>query len=64
MASKYGSVKFGDKEIPLTKDKFPNLVHLPKEARQPVKDYIDKMKKDKKEVLLRELTDMLNQIKR
>jgi hypothetical protein len=56
------TTKIGGKEIPLTKNGLPNRVYLSKEMRTVVKEYADKKKAEKKEVLIKELTDMLNKL--
>jgi len=60
--TKQKTVKFGGKEVPLTKNGLPNLVYLSKEGREVVKGYIDKKKKEKKEILVKELSDLLNKL--
>jgi hypothetical protein len=47
------------KEVPLTKNGLPNRVYLSKEAKEVVAAYADKQKKDKKEIMIKELTDQL-----
>lgn len=61
--SKPKTVTIGGKEVPLTKSGLPNRVHLSKEAREVVAAYAEKQKKDKKEVMLKELTDQLANLK-
>lgn len=61
--SKAKTVTIGGKEVPLTKSGLPNRVHLSKEAREVVAAYAEKQKKDKKEVMLKELTDQLANLK-
>ena len=56
------TIKIGGKEVPLTKNGLPNRVYLSKEARAVVKEYAEKKKKEKKEVLVKELTDILNKL--
>lgn len=56
------TIKIGGKEVPLTKNGLPNRVYLSKEARVVVKEYAEKKKKEKKEILVKELTDILNKI--
>jgi hypothetical protein len=56
------TIKIGDKEVPLTKNGLPNRVYLSKEARAVVKAYAENKKKEKKEILVKELTDMLNKL--
>lgn len=56
------SVKIGGKEVPLTKSGLPNRVYLSKVEREIVKEYADKKKKEKKEILVKEITDMLNKL--
>jgi hypothetical protein len=57
------TIKIGGKEVPLTKSGLPNRVYLSKEARAVVKEYAEKKQKEKKEILVKELTDMLNKLK-
>ena len=57
------TIKIGGKEVPLTKSWLPNTVYLSKEAREVVKDYAEQKQKEKKEILVKELTDMLNKLK-
>lgn len=56
------TVNIGGKDVPLTKSGLPNRVYLSKEARAVVKEYAEKKKKEKTEVLVKELTDILNKI--
>jgi hypothetical protein len=56
------TIKIGGKEVPLTKSGLPNRVYLSKEAREVVKTYADKQKKDKKEILIKELTEILGKL--
>jgi hypothetical protein len=56
------TIKIGGKEVPLTKSGLPNRVYLSKEAREVVKTYAEQKKKEKKEILVKELTDILNKI--
>jgi len=56
------TIKLGGKDIPLTKSGSPNLVHLPKEAREAVKKYSEEKKKAKKEILARELEEILKKL--
>ena len=51
------------KQVPLTKNGLPNRVYLSKEAREVVATYADKQKKDKKEIMLKELTEQLAKLK-
>lgn len=56
------TIKIGGKEVPLTKSGLPNRVYLSKEAREVVKSYAEQQKKEKKEILVKELTDILNKL--
>ena len=56
------TVTIGGKKIPLTKNGLPNRVYLSKEARAVIKEYAEKKKLEKKEVLVKELTDLLNKL--
>ena len=51
------------KQVPLTKNGLPNRVYLSKEAREVVAAYAEKQKKEKKEIMLKELTDQLAKLK-
>jgi hypothetical protein len=62
MAKTAGKIKIGGREVPLTKNGVPNLVHLSKEEREVVKKHLDKKKKEKKEIQIKELTDILNKL--
>jgi len=55
-------INFNGKEVPLTKDGLPSLVHLPKEAREVVKKYAEQKKKDKQQILMRELETLLGKL--
>lgn len=57
--SKAKTITIGGKEVPLTKSGLPNRVYLSKDARDVVANYAAKQKKDKKEIMLKELTDQL-----
>lgn len=57
------TIKYAGKEIPLRKDGLPNLVHLPKAAREVVKKYAATQKKNKEEVELKGLLEMLSKMK-
>jgi hypothetical protein len=56
------TIKIGGKEVPLTKSGLPNRVYLSKEARAVVKEYAEKKKKEKKEILIKDLTDILDKL--
>ena len=56
------TITIGGKQVPLTKSGLPNRVYLSKEARAVVKEYSENKKKEKKEVLVKELTDILNKL--
>lgn len=56
------TIKIGGKDVPLTKSGLPNQVYLPKDLKVAVKAYVDKKKSDKKEMELKELTDLLNKL--
>lgn len=57
------TIKIGGKEVPLTKSGLPNRVYLSKEAREVVKTYAEQKKKEKKDILVKELTNILSKIK-
>lgn len=50
------------KQVPLTDAGLPNRVYLSKAAREVIKSYADKKKKDKEEMEVKELTDLLNKL--
>lgn len=58
----YGSVVILGKKIPLTKNGLPNRVYLSKEAREIVSKYADDKKKQKKEILTNEITEILKKL--
>jgi hypothetical protein len=59
----YGSIDFQGKKVPLTKEGLPNLVNLPKDAREIVSQFKDKKKKAKQEILKKDLEDILKSLK-
>jgi hypothetical protein len=59
----YGSFKFGNKEVPATKNGLPNCVFLSKEERVVVKSFSEQKKKGKTETSLKELTEQLAKLK-
>lgn len=61
--SKATTMTIGGKEVPLTKSGLPNRVYLSKEARAVVASYADKQKKDKKEIMIKDLTEQLAKLK-
>ena len=62
MAKTASKIKIGGREIPLTKNGTPNLIYLTKEEREIVKKHTDKKKKEKKEIQIKELTELLNNL--
>ena len=62
MTKKKETMKYAGKEVPMTKAGLPSLVHLPKEAREVVKKYKEQKKKEKQEILTKELIDLLNKL--
>lgn len=54
------TVKILGREIPLTKSGSINKTYLSKEERKIYDDYIEKKKKEKKEIISKELEDFLN----
>lgn len=60
--SKTNTVTIGGKEIPLTKNGLPNRVYLSKEAREVVAKYAENKKKEKKEILTNEITELLKKL--
>ena len=63
MAEEKKFMIIGGKEVPLTKSGLPNRVHLSKEAREFVTAYAEKQKKDKKEIMIKELAEQLAKLK-
>jgi hypothetical protein len=55
--------KFGDKEVPTTKNGLPNCVYLTKAEREIVKAFAEKQKKGKTDNSLKQLSDSLNNLK-
>lgn len=55
--------KFGNKEVPATKNGLPNCVYLTKAERALVKAHVEQLKKSDKEVSLKQLADSLNSMK-
>lgn len=60
--SPYGTIDFNGKKVPLTKDGLPNLVNLPKSAREVVKKYKAQKTKAQEEILMKELQSLLEKI--
>ena len=56
------SITFNGKEVPLTKDGFPNAVYLPKEVRAAVKKYREQKKAKKGEELIDDITKLLEKL--
>jgi hypothetical protein len=59
---KYGFKMIGDKKIPLTKNGLPNQVYLKKATRVVVKNFDEKRKGKKTDILNNEVTDFLNSL--
>lgn len=62
MTKKKETIKFAGKDVPLTKEGLPSLVHLPKEAKEVVRKYKEQKKKAKQEILTKELQDILSKL--
>lgn len=62
MASSKNTIKFGGKEVPLTKAGLPSLIHLTKSEREVVKEYATAKKRAKQEILTKELQDILSRL--
>jgi hypothetical protein len=56
------SIDYNGKVVPLTKDGLPSLVHLPKAMRPLVKKYGEQKKKDKEQILEKELEELLKKL--
>ncbi|AOW08434.1 hypothetical protein [Flavobacterium gilvum] len=57
---KFGTTTIGGKVVPLTKSGLPNSVYLSKEAREVVKTFNEKVKKQKVAATEKELDALLN----
>jgi hypothetical protein len=55
--------KFGNKEVPATKNGLPNCVYLTKAEKEYVKAYVEELKKTKTEISLKQLADSLKGLK-
>lgn len=60
--SKYGTKIIGGKNIPLTKDGTPNSIYLTKEGKAVKKKYLEEKKKANKEVIAKELMEILKNL--
>ncbi len=60
--SKPKTIKLLGKDIPLTKNGFPNLVYVPKDYRELVKKYSAQKKTAKQDILSKELEDILKKL--
>jgi hypothetical protein len=56
------SITFNGKEVPLTKDGFPNAVYLPKEVRAAVKKHREQKKAKKGEELIEDIIKLLEKL--
>jgi|GEM_PF-5957348 len=56
------TIKINGKDIPLTKDGFPNAVHLSKEGKELVKKAKGDKKNQNKETYLKELKEQLEKL--
>ena len=55
--------KFGDKEVPKTKNGLPNCVYLTRAEKECVKAYVEDLKRTKTEISLKQLADSLKGLK-
>lgn len=55
-------VTIGGKSIPVTKSGLPNLIYLGKMERGVIKEYKDEKKKKNQEIVVKEITDLLNKL--
>lgn len=55
-------IDYNGKEVPLTKDGLPSLVHLPKAMRPVVKKFGEEKKKAKEQILVKELEELLKKL--
>lgn len=62
-STKKETITFNGKEIPLTKKGLPSLVHLSKAEKAVVKQYALVKENTKQEILLKDLSEMLNKLK-
>lgn len=56
------TIKYGGRDIPITKDGTPSLVYLTKDEKKVVKSYKEQQKKKKLEVKTKELMDLLKNL--
>jgi hypothetical protein len=56
------TITIAGKQIPLKNDGSPNLKYLSKEQRDATKTYVDKVKRQRKDVELKELTEILKKL--
>ena len=59
---KYGSIELRGTTIPLTKFGFPNCKYLNKTERTVVKEFVNALNKKKKEELLNQLQETLDNL--
>jgi len=64
MTTKSNTITIGGRKVKLTKSGLPNKVYLTKEEKEVVEAYETKLKKEKKEMRIKELTDVLNTLKK
>ena len=62
MKKPFGSIKLGEREIPLKKDKTLNLRHLTKDERKIVGTFIKDAKKEKKDIEIKALIEKLKAV--
>ena len=63
MTKSIKTITFNGKEIPLTKKGLPSLVHLSKAEKAVVKQYALVKENTKQEILLKDLSELLNKLK-
>jgi alpha-N-acetylglucosamine transferase len=56
------TIVLAGRTIPLTDSGLPNKVYLSKAEREVVKSYEEKMRQEKKEIFIKELTDILKDL--
>jgi hypothetical protein len=62
-STKKETITFNGREIPLTKKGLPSLVHLSNSEKAVVKQYALAKENAKQEILMKDLTELLNKLK-
>jgi hypothetical protein len=62
-STKKETITFNGREIPLTKKGLPSLVHLSNPEKAVVKQYALVKENAKQEILLKDLSELLNKLK-